>query len=154
MNTKRAGNIPTRWRLIVSFAAFVLALAIASPLIHAQQSGPVPTGAGTFGPPISTVNGHVSFGGGAAPTINPACGTAPVAPSGTDSAYSFTSGTATSTACAITPAIGWNRKPTCSVESQGGTSPTFQVATNGIIVLSGVADSTVYSVICIGQPGG
>lgn len=125
-------------------------------VVMAQQVGPIPnsTNSGSFGATINSNGGHVSFGGGAPPSINAACGTAPVAPAGTDSAFNFISGTSTSATCTITPAVAWNKRPSCSVESQGGSQPAFQIANNGSIILSGVADSTTYSVICIGQPGG
>lgn len=149
-----------RWyhRLAASCAALGLAVALALPLVaHAQGqgTGPLPGGGvGTYGPPISAINGHISFGG-PPPTINAACGTAPTAPQGTDSAFFFTSGTSTSVSCTITPATLWNRRPTCSVDVQSSaTQAVFTVSPSGVINISGVADSTTYNVICLGQPGG
>lgn len=141
---------------ILAAVMFWLAVVFGPMLVHAQQSGPIPNGTnqGNFGPPIQTNLGHVSFGGGAAPSINAACGTNPQGPVGTDSSFNFISGTGTGATCSITPAIAWNKKPSCSLESQGGSQPAFQVSASGVIILSGVADSTAYSVICIGQPGG
>lgn len=142
-----------RHRVALALAAIFLTHGIASPLI-AQQSGPNVYNAGAYGPPFTAGNGHLSVGGGPAPSINAACGTAPVAPVGTDSAFSFTSGTSTSAACALTPATPWSKRPTCSVDAQVATQPAWSISAAGVITLSGVADSTTYNVVCIGQPGG
>jgi hypothetical protein len=141
-------------RIWISLCAMLAVVFIAAPLI-AQTPGPIPNGTnqGQFGPPIATSNGHVQFGNGFAPTLNAACGTSPGTVEGTDSAFHFVSGTGTSSTCTITPAVSWSKRPTCSVDSEGG-SVAYQVATNGVITLSGVADSTRYHVICIAQPGG
>ena len=108
---------------------------------------------GNYGVTINSNGGHVSFGGGAPPSLNEACGISPGIVAGTDSAFHFVSGTSTSATCTITPFVAWLNRPTCSVESETG-NVTFAVATNGVITLSGVADSTRYYFICLGQPGG
>lgn len=129
------------------------ALGLARPLI-AQNVGPVTSsGQGNYGPPVSTNGGNVSFGGGAAPTLNSACGTSPVGPLGTDTAFKFQSGTSTSNTCQATFATPWNNPPVCSVQGETNV-PAWHLAGNSGIVISGVLDSSVYHVQCFGRPGG
>lgn len=136
--------------LAVLTAPFWLTMALA------QTPGPLFTGAGqgNYGVTLNSNAGHVSFGGGAPPSLNAACGTLPSVVAGSDSAFSFTSGTSTSATCTITPSASWKQRPTCSIDAQVATQPAWTIGANGAILLSGVADSTTYNVICIGQPGG
>lgn len=119
----------------------------------AQNVGPNNIGAGVYGPPFTTLGGHLILGGGPPPTLNAACGTAPSVVGGTDSAFSFTSGTSTSAACAITFALPWKTAPTCSLDLPGASSSSYVITPTGIL-LTGVADSINYQFICIGKPGG
>ena len=141
-------------RIWYSFCAIVLTMVFA-PWLIAQTPGPIPNGtnAGNFGATINSKGGHVGFGGGPPPSLNAACGTAPSGPFGTDSAFHFVSGTSSSSTCTVTPATAWGKRPSCSVDSEAG-SVAYSVSDNGAITISGVADSTRYHVICIGQPGG
>lgn len=133
---------------LIAFAVSVAALPVAA--LYAQNVGPTPNGAGIFGPPIATKGAHVQFGNGAAPTINAACGTSPVAPVGTDAAFHFTSGTSATATCAITPAVAHAKAPTVVISP----SAAYSVSSAGVITLSGVASSTAYNVLVIDQPGG
>lgn len=146
-------------RTLIALLAAPILFAVATltqPAVFAQQTGPIPnsTNAGSFGSTLNSNGGHVSFGGGPPPSINAACGTAPSIVSGTDSAFNFTSGTTTNSGCTITPATPWKTRPTCSVDAQVSSQAGFSVSPSGVINLSGVADSTTYNIICIGQPGG
>lgn len=134
--------------------AFTLCVIAGAKVFAQQNAGPNVIGAGTYGPPFTAQNGHLSIGNGAAPSVNSACGTSPVAPQGTDSAYFFTSGTSSSSGCQVTPATPWKQRPSCSVDAQAATQPAWSVGPTGVLNLTGVADSTTYNVICIGQPGG
>lgn len=138
-----------------SLVALLALLGLMPMMLHAQ-TGPIPNGTnqGNFGATLNSNGGHVSFGGGAPPSLNSACGTSPSVVSGTDSAFTFTSGTGSSSTCTITPSVAWKQRPTCSVDAQATTQAAFSILSSGVILLSGVADSTTYNIICIGQPGG
>jgi hypothetical protein len=144
-------------KAISNFAYAVLALAtIGMGFAAAQQSGIIPnsTNAGAYGPPISTVNGHISFGNAPPPTLNAACGTAPTTPVvGTDSAFKFRSGTSSNSGCAITFANAWNQSPICTITAESGAVPAYTVTASSI-PLTGVADSIAYQIQCFGRPGG
>lgn len=146
-------------RDIVKAYALILAVLVCAHFdtAHAQNpgSGPIPNSnnAGQFGSPFNTKNGHAGFGAGLPPALNAACGTGPVAPVGTDVAFTFKSGTSTGATCTITPNIAYALTPSCSVDSQAG-SVAYTVTPSGSILLTGVADSTVYNVLCFAQPGG
>jgi hypothetical protein len=140
-----------KWGIAALAALFLSGAAFA----QGQGTGVLPGGGvGTYGPPFTAQAGHMSFGNGSAPSINSACGTGPVAPVGTDSAFFFTSGTGSSSSCQAIPATPWKQRPTCSVDAQSATQPAWSVGPTGTVNLTGVADSTTYNVICIGQPGG
>lgn len=139
--------------MLARIAALALTLLWGAAPCMAQQVGPNNIGAGVYGPPFSTVGGHINLGGGPPPTLNAACGTAPVAPNGTDAAFTFTSGTSTSATCTVTFAAPYNSRPTCNFNNQAGSTPAYVVSASGIIV-SGVADSQTYHVECFGHPGG
>lgn len=140
-------------RIWLSLGALALALMIAAPLLAQQGTGPVPTGAGSYGPAMGSQGAHIIWSGGPPPSLNAACGTGPISPVGTDSAFNFTSGTGSAATCAVTFAAPWNNPPTCSLDNQGTGGNAYQVSVTGI-VFSGVADSTKYHVQCIGRAGG
>lgn len=141
-------------RLIGPLTAIGFALATIAGASFAQTpgSGPNVGNFGNYGPPFSILNGHFVLNG-APPTLNAACGTGATVV-GTDSAYFVTTGTGSSAACAVTPRTAWNQRPICNVDAQSGSQPSFNVAGNGVLTLTGAADSIVYNVQCIGQPGG
>lgn len=142
--------------LIAALAAVTLFWVGVGTMI-AQSIGPVAgNGPGNIASQFTFINGHMSFGSGSfgAPTVNAACGTGATI-SGSDSAFVLTSGTGSGAGCLITPAAAWNRRPVVSVDNQSSaTQAAYIVSPTGVITLSGVADSSVYSIIVIGQPGG
>jgi hypothetical protein len=115
--------------------------------------GPNVSGAGTYGPPFQVQGGHLSIAGGNPPTANASCGGTPVQPVGSDTSFFFTSGTSPTSSCALTFATPWHQAPSCSVDSQSGTTPAYNITATAIN-LTGVAAGTVYNFLCIGQPGG
>lgn len=135
--------LPTLLAFLIGSAAFA----------QSPGSGPNVAPLGQYGPPFTVQNGHFSMGQTNPPTANSACGTGATIV-GTDSAFVLTSGTTSNSGCTITPLRLWNARPVCSVDAQAATQPAWSIASNGTITLSGVADSTIYNVLCIGQPGG
>ena len=134
-------------------AAFALAIIFAGHVFaQGQATGPIPSaGAGAYGPPISTSNGHISYGNGAPPTLGTGCGTGPSIVIGTDSAARFTTGTSTSNPCTVTFATPWNQPPICSVT---GTAAASFMATTSAVNITNPVDSQAYHVKCTGRPGG
>lgn len=145
-----------RAKLALAAGLFALALLIGAPLIHAQQPGPVINGAGTYGPPVATSNGHVQWGNGAPPTISTSgaeCGNNIGIVSGTDASFHFVTGTSGSTNCTAIFAVPYAKRPTCVASGETATSVGVFVTTSHVRLTS-VGDATRYYVHCIAQPGG
>ena len=134
---------------IALFALFEITLALAQ-----QGTGQIPNGtnAGQFGPPISTNNGNISFGNGAPPVANAACGTGATV-AGTDSNFRLQSGTSSNSGCQVAFVQPFSGNPICSVVGETALISWSLNRGNGIN-FSGVVDSSVYHVHCFGRPGG
>lgn len=143
-------------RALLRKVALATSLALCASFALAQSgTGPIPnsTNAGAFGPAQQNFGSHIIWGGGPPPSLNAACGTAPSVVVGTDSAFTFTSGTSTGATCTATFATPWNTAPSCSLDNQTNGGTAYAVSPTGLVI-SGVADSTKYQILCIGHPGG
>lgn len=146
---------PLNFQGRVKYAAAALAALFMSAAVFAQGNvGPVAgQGPGNVGAPFQIINGHLSLGNIAAPTLTTGCGTG-ASSVGNDSVARVVSGTSSASSCQIKFVTPWNQPPICSVDNQtSAAQATFNVTPTQINLL-GVADSQTYNIVCIGQAGG
>lgn len=160
-------------RYLYASFAFIAALTLAAPLVHAQgynlngqlqpgntatpaissQSvpglglyfGPSPKGAGVIG--------HLESGTGSGitPTVS-SCGTGTLTTGSTDTAGDVTATGATS--CTVTFSAAYTAVPSCSVTDYTTAAGLKAAVTNTAIVVTGLTSGDRFSYVCVAKSGG